>query len=88
MSQAPGGGKSGNELDRLIAESEEAIKRLESMEKRGRGLPLTARLAGHMRRHGATLVNIGLAASVLAVAIGRLHQKYEFQVGGGGPGGR
>eukprot|EP00887_Chlorella_sp_A99_P000303 scaffold13.g303.t1 len=67
------------ELERLIRESEEAIKRLETLEKGGKGLPLGARVSAHLRRHGSTLVNIGLAASVLAVAMGRLGQKYEFQ---------
>lgn len=80
LGQPPAAGSKGaTELDKLIKESEEAIQRLERLERGGQGVPLGARISGHLRRHGSTLINIGLAASVLAVAMGRLGQKYEFQ---------
>ena len=68
------------DLESLIRKTEAAIGRLDAVEK-GSKLPLMQRLAGHMRRNGGNLASALLAASVLAVAVGRLNQKYEYQVG-------
>ena len=71
-----------SDLDKLIAESEEAIKRLDSLQRRA-DMPLTQRLRRHFHKNSPHLINVLLAGSVLVVAMGRLQQKHEFQVGAG-----
>lgn len=66
-------------LDRLIAESEDAIKRLDALQSKR---SILQRVKDHFRKNSAHLTNVLLAGSVLAVALGRLAQKQEHQVGG------
>ena len=66
-----------DDLDKLIQESEDALKRLDALQKKK---PLLDRVKIHFQRTNAHLINILLAGSVLAVALGRLGQKHEYQV--------
>lgn len=68
------------DLDQLIKESEEAIKRLEAAQRGGRGLPLSQRIAKHLKKNSSSFINIALTGSVLVVALGRLSQKYQHEV--------
>ena len=74
-----------DDLDKLIQESEDALKRLDALQKKK---PLLDRVKIHFQRNNAHLINILLAGSVLAVALGRLGQKHEYQVRRCTPGGR
>jgi hypothetical protein len=73
------------DLDRLILESEESIKRLEELQKRP-SVSLGQRATRHFRKHGGNIVNAALAGCVFVVALGRLSQKYQYQVGRRGRG--
>jgi hypothetical protein len=66
-----------DDLDKLIQESEDALKRLDALQKKK---PFLERVKIHFQRNNAHLINILLAGSVLAVALGRLGQKHEYQV--------
>jgi hypothetical protein len=68
------------ELDKLIAESEAAIKRLDAIQQRKQGTPIWQRITRHFHKNSSHLINVMLAGSVLAVALGRLAQKHEHQV--------
>lgn len=76
MSGQPG------DLDRLIKESEEAIQRLDAIQKARHNAPLLERVRNHFARNKAQVTNLLLAGTVLAVAMGRLGQKQEHEVGG------
>ncbi len=69
-----------SELDKLIKESEEAIKRLEAAQSGHRGIPFTQRLANHVKKNSSSFINIALTGSVLVVALGRLAQKQQHEV--------
>jgi len=74
-----GPGKPGD-LDRLIRESEEAIQRLDAIQKARHNAPLLERVRAHFARNKAHVSNVLLAGTVLAVALGRLGQKQEHEV--------
>jgi hypothetical protein len=78
MPPAPPAAPSVGDLERLIAESEESIKRLDQLQKRP---TFGQRASAHLRKHGNNLVSAALAGSVLVVAVGRLTQKYQHEVG-------
>ena len=82
-SGAPGGTSTGSTagLDKLIADSERALKRLEQLDN-NKKLPLTKRASRHFSRNSSNLLNIALAGGVFAVAVSRLHEKYAHQVRG------
>ena len=68
------------DLDKLIQESEEAIKRLDAIQQRRQNTPIWQRITRHFHKNSPHLLNVMLAGSVLAVALGRLGQKHEHQV--------
>lgn len=68
------------ELDKLIAESEAAIKRLDELQQRKPSTPFLQRIGRHLHKNSPYLINVLLAGSVFAVALGRLIQKQEHQV--------
>lgn len=70
-----------SDLDRLIKESEEAIQRLDAIQKARHNTPLLERIRSHFARNKAHVSNVLLAGTVLAVALGKLGQKQEFEVG-------
>lgn len=57
----------------------ETVQRIDSIQS-GRQLPLTSRIAQHFRTQTGSLINVVLTASVLAVALGKMQQKQQFQV--------
>ena len=65
------------DLDKLIKESEDALKRLDALQKKR---PFMERVKLHFQRNNAHMINILLAGSVLVVAMGRLGQKHEYEV--------
>ena len=69
-------------LDKLIQESEDAIRRLEDIQKRksAQSTPILRRISQHFHKNSPHLLNVLLAGSVLVVALGRLGQKHEYQV--------
>lgn len=69
-----------SELDKLIAESEAAIKRLDELQQRKQSTPFLQRIGRHLHKNSPYLINVLLAGSVLAVALGRLVQKQEHKV--------
>lgn len=69
-----------SDLDKLIAESEEAIKRLDAIQKQRHNTPLLQRIKNHFSKNSAHFTNVLLAGSCLAVALGRLAQKQDHQV--------
>lgn len=70
-----------SDLDKLIKESEEAIQRLDAIQKARHNTPLLERIRSHFVRNKAHVSNVLLAGTVLVVALGRLGQKQEFEVG-------
>lgn len=72
--------KAAGDLDRLIRESDEAIQRLDAIQKARHNAPLLQRVRNHFARNSAHLANVLLAGTVLAVALGRLAQKQEHEV--------
>lgn len=66
------------DLDKLIQESEEAIKRLDTLQNKNKGLPITQRLSRHVAKYGSNLLSVALAGSVLVVAVSRLSDKWSF----------
>lgn len=68
-------------IDRLIAESEVSIKRLEQLSKKldePKG-PWRDRVVSHVRKNSNTFVNLALSGFVLAIALSRLNDKYSQQ---------
>jgi hypothetical protein len=74
-----------SELDKLIKESEAAIERLEAAQKEHRGLPLSKRVSNHLRRNSNHFIYMALSGSLMVVAMGRLSQKYQYEVGNAMP---
>lgn len=70
----------GESLDRLIADSEDAIKRLDVLYERKKKAPLLQRVKAHLSKHSVHLTNVLLAGTVFVVAVGRLQQKLQFEV--------
>lgn len=68
--------------DQRIAEIKrqlgEAVSRIESVQS-GQNKPLLSKIANHLRTQSGSLVNVMLAASVFAVALGKLNQKTQHQ---------
>ena len=75
-----GGAPPDAKLDELIKQSQEAVKRLDDLTKNN-AVPFTQRVSRHFGKHGAALVNVALAGSLMVVALGRLGQKRQHQVG-------
>lgn len=59
----------------------ETVERIDSLQK-GKAEPFRVRFRRHISKQGNVLVNAGLAGCIFFVAVGRLHQKQEFQVKG------
>jgi hypothetical protein len=66
-------------LDKLIAESEQSLARLESMQNKA-NQGIGQRMSSHMKRNSGHMINVILAGSVFVVAISRLNEKYAHQV--------
>lgn len=72
-------GKADAELNKLIAESEAAIKRVEQLQKGNSSLPAGQRISRHVKKQGANLTNIVLAGTLFGVAYLRLNDKWQHQ---------
>jgi hypothetical protein len=68
-----------SKVDLLLAETEASIRRLKALQQQRHSATLGSRISSHFNRHGSNLVSLALAGSVLAVAVGRLGQKYEHE---------
>lgn len=68
-----------SELDKLIKESEAAIQRLDDVQKARHNTPLLERMRRHLHKNSPHLLNVLMAGTVLAVALGRLDQKQKHQ---------
>lgn len=76
----PSNGKTGMEnLDKLIAESEQSLARLESLQNKANA-GVGQRVSSHMKRNSGHMINVILAGSVFVVALSRLNDKYAHQV--------
>lgn len=76
----PGTGKMGMEnLDKLIAESEQSLARLDNLQNRANA-GIGQRFSSHMKRNSGHMINVILAGSVFVVALSRLNEKYAHQV--------
>lgn len=72
----------GESLDRLIADSEEAIKRLDVLYERKKKAPFLQRVKAHLSKNSVHLTNVLLAGTVFVVAVGRLDQRQRHEVSG------
>ncbi|KAL4422658.1 hypothetical protein ABPG75_008855 [Micractinium tetrahymenae] len=68
-----------SELDKLIKESEAAIQRLDDVQKAQHNAPLLERIRRHLHKNSPHLLNVLMAGTVLAVALGRLDQKHKHE---------
>jgi hypothetical protein len=73
------GSKSDAELNRLIQESEAAIKRVESLQK-AKNAPIGPKVVKHVKKQRNNLANVVLAGTLFGVAYLRLHDKWGHQV--------
>lgn len=69
------------DIDKAIKDVERQLKWVEEAQRHNRGLTWDQRLARSLRKHRASYVDVALAATLMAVAVGRLTQKYEHEVG-------
>lgn len=67
------------ELKRQLGET---VQRIDTIQQ-GRQLSLAGKISHHFKTQGGSLINVVLTASVLAVALGKMQQKAQFQVKGG-----
>jgi hypothetical protein len=72
---------SADALDKLIADSEASIARLEKLAQREgkHNRSWTERLKSHARNNSSSLLNIALAGGLFSVALIRLNEKYKRQ---------
>lgn len=68
------------EINRLIAESEAAIKRIETLQKGKSADPVGTRVVKHVKSQRNNLANVALAGTLFAVAYLRLNDKWGYQV--------
>lgn len=54
----------------------EAVQRIETVQS---GQPLLTRISSHLKAQSGSIINVVLTASLFAVAIGRLHQKQQYE---------
>ena len=68
---------SGKSITELSTQLGDTVKRIEELQNnQAQGL----NVRGHFRKQGGLLLNVTLAGCILAVAVGRLEQKAEYQV--------
>lgn len=66
------------DVDALLKDSEEALKRIEAIEQR-KNAPWTLKIQRHVKRNSHHLVNLGLAAGLVGLSLVRYHEKYAQQ---------
>ena len=66
-------------LDELSQRLVKTVERIEALQQ-GKSQTISAIVRGHFSKHGSFMTNALLAGCVFFVAVGRLHQKSEFQV--------
>lgn len=67
-------------LQQLAAELDEAIKRVDNMQKKSQSMSVSSRVSKHMDKHGAILVNVLLAGAACILAFQKLQLKRELEV--------
>jgi len=66
------------DVDALLKDSEEALKRIEAIEQRNNA-PWTVKIQRHVKRNSHRLVNLGLAAGLVGLSLVRYQEKYAQQ---------
>lgn len=64
-------------IDELTDRLGKTVERIEALQAKK---PLGTRIRQHFGKQGNFIVNVALAGCVFFVAVGRLHQKNEYQV--------
>jgi flagellar hook-basal body complex protein FliE len=67
-------------LQQLANELNEAIKRVDALQRRSQNMSWTARIGKHVDRHGAVLVNVIMAGTALLLAVQKVQLKNELEV--------
>lgn len=67
-------------LRQLATELDEAIKRVENMQKKTQTMPLSSRIRQHVDKHGSVLVNVLLAGAACILAFQKMQLKHELEV--------
>jgi hypothetical protein len=67
-------------LQQLATELDEAINRIEILQKGPKALPWSARVSNHFSKHGGNILNVVVAGIAFTLAAQRLAMKHELEV--------
>jgi hypothetical protein len=67
-------------LQQLATELDEAINRIETLQKGPKALPWSSRVSNHFSKHGGNILNVVVAGIAFTLAAQRLAMKHELEV--------
>eukprot|EP00884_Botryococcus_braunii_P019930 jgi/Botrbrau1/6620/Bobra.104_2s0007.1 len=66
-------------LQQLANELDEAIKRVDALQKRSQTMSWSSRISKHVDKHGNALMNVLLAGTVFVFALQKLQMKNKLE---------